>query len=194
MILERFFRSKPQEEAAWALYRAVVEQAREEPLFLELGIPDSVDGRFESIVLHLVLVLRRLRRDFPKGEDLAGSLQEAFYADMDRSLREMGAGDLGVGKRVQRMAEGFMGRLASYEAALDALPSEGEGELRAALLRNVYGTLDADSVDPSDLLGYVLEQAAALDRQDGAELRAGASAFASFQSRENRGNWGFQRD
>ena len=188
MILERFFKPKPQEEAAWTLYGAVVEQARKDVLFLDLGIPDSVDGRFESIVLHLVLVMRRMRRDFPEGEELAGRLQEAFFADMDRSLREMGAGDLGVGKRVQRMAEGFMGRLESYEAALDALPSEGDGELRAALLRNVYGTLSSDSVDPSPLRAYVEAQAAALDLQDGAELRRGIPAFVSFPGRENGGN------
>lgn len=187
MILERFFKPRQQEEAAWALYGAVVDQARKDVLFLDLGIPDSVDGRFESVVLHLVLVLRRLRRDFPEGEDLAGSLQEAFYADMDRSLREMGAGDLGVGKRVQRMAEGFMGRLASYEAALDALPTDGGGELKAALLRNVYGTLPADSVGPENLLAYVVDQAAALDRQEGGGLRAGVPGFVPFRGHQNRG-------
>lgn len=188
MIFERFFKPRQREEAAWALYGAVVEQARKDALFLDLGIPDSVDGRFESIVLHLVLVLRRLRRDFPEGEDMAGSLQEAFYADMDRSLREMGAGDLGVGKRVQRMAEGFMGRLASYEAALDAIPAEGEGELKAALLRNVYGTLPTDSVDPEKLIAYVVDQVAALDRQEGSDLRGGTPAFVPFRGLENRGN------
>lgn len=187
MIFGRLFKSKREEEAAWALYNAVVEQAREDVLFRDLGIPDSVDGRFESIVLHLVLVLRRMRVDFPEGEEVAGCLQEVFYADMDRSLREMGAGDLGVGKRVQRMAEGFMGRLSSYEAALDAMSSDGGAELRSALLRNVYGTLSADSIDPSGLIQYVIDQVAALDRQDGAELRRGKPGFELFQTSESPG-------
>src|SRR3546814_14715962 len=96
------------------------------PIYRELGVPNNLDGRFEAIVLHLVLVLRRLKRDFPAGRDLAEALQESFFEDMDHSLRELGAGDLGVGKRVKRMAEGFMGRLAGYEGALDRLAVAGE--------------------------------------------------------------------
>lgn len=179
MIFKRFFRTKPEEDLAWGLYGEIVEQARRPALFSDMGIPDSVDGRFESIVLHMVLVLRRLKRDFPEGETLAGALQEAFYADMDRSLREMGAGDLGVGKRVQQMAEAFTGRLAAYEAALDDPGGEGESDLAAALLRNVYGTLPDGSVDPGDLAKYVMAQAAALDGKDGAVLRRGKVGFAA---------------
>lgn len=179
MIFKRFFGTKPDEDIAWTLYGEIVEQARRPALFSDMKIPDSVDGRFESIVLHMVLVLRRLKRDFPEGETLAGALQEAFYADMDRSLREMGAGDLGVGKRVQRMAEGFTGRLAAYEAALDDPGAEGEDDLSAALLRNVYGTLPSGAVDPGDLAKYVTAQAAALDGQNGAALRRGKVGFAA---------------
>ncbi len=177
MVFRRFLKPKPEQEAAWALYGRVVDQARQEALFQSLGIPDNLDGRFESIVLHLVLVLRRLRKDFPESESLAGALQEVFFADMDRSLREMGAGDLGVGKRVQRMAEGFMGRLGSYEAALDEVSSKGQDNLRAALLRNVYGTLSPETVDPAGLQKYVIEQAAALDLQKGEDLHRGEPGF-----------------
>ncbi|WP_299617375.1 ubiquinol-cytochrome C chaperone family protein [Pelagibius sp.] len=181
MVFKRLFRPKQQEEAAWLLYENVVQQARRTELFRDLGIPDSVDGRFESIVLHLVLVLRRMRVDFPEGEDIAAALQEVFIADMDRSLREMGAGDLGVGRRVQQMAEGFMGRLASYETALDEIAGGGgENGLRAALLRNVYGTLPEEAVDPAGLLGYVRAQMQALEAQEGTGLRAGKPQFAPF--------------
>src|SRR3546814_9077468 len=96
-------------------------------------------------VLFRVLVLRRLKRDFPEGLELAGELQEVFFEDMDSSLREMGAGDLGVGQRVKRMAEGFMGRLAGYEAAIDGPapdPVAGAGEprgLATVLCWNVFG-------------------------------------------------------
>ncbi|NIA67048.1 ubiquinol-cytochrome C chaperone [Pelagibius litoralis] len=179
MIFKRFLKAKPEEDLAWTLYKGIVEQARQPALFSNLGIPDDVDGRFESIVLHLVLVLRRLKKDFPEGEALAASLQEVFYTDMDRSLREMGAGDLGVGKRVQRMAEGFMGRLNAYGDALDSLAQGGEVDLKAALQRNVYGTLPADSVDPEGLLRYAISLADALDRQDGVELRRGMLEFLS---------------
>src|SRR3546814_17697361 len=115
MIWKRFFGAKPRNPDALRLYEAIVAQARRPGLYRDLGVPDNLDGRFEAIVLHLVLVLRRLKRDFPEGLELAGELQEAFFEDMDRSLRVMGAGDLGVGTRVKRMAEGFLGRLAGYE-------------------------------------------------------------------------------
>jgi len=179
MIWKRFFATSPRSPHAGPLYDGIVAQARQPALYRDLGVPDSLDGRFEAIVLHLVLVLRRLKRDFPEGLDLAEALQEVFFDDMDRSLREMGAGDLGVGKRVKRMAEGFMGRLASYEAALDRLAVDGEAGLAGVLRRNVFGTLPDGQGDLVGLTAYVLAQVACLDDQPGADLRAGRVAFAA---------------
>jgi len=179
MIWKRLFASQPRNAFAWPLYEAIVAQARQPALYRDFGIPDSLDGRFEAIVLHLVLVLRRLKRDFPEGLDLAEALQETFFDDMDRSLREMGAGDLGVGKRVRRMAEGFMGRLTGYEVALDRLSVDGEEGLRAVLQRNAFGTLPQGKGDLAGLAAYTLAQAAALDAQPGTALRRGQIAFAA---------------
>lgn len=180
MIWKRFFGAASRHPHAESLYEAIVARAREPVLYRELGLPDSLDGRFEALVLHLVLVLRRLKRDFPEGRELAEALQEIFFDDMDRSLREMGAGDLGVGKRVKRMAEAFFGRLASYEAALDRLALDGEDALRATLRRNAFGTLADGQGDVAGLAAYALAQAAALDGQSGAALRQGRVAFAAF--------------
>lgn len=177
MIWKRLFGAKPRHPHAGPLYAAIVAQAREAALYRDFGLPDTLDGRFEAIVLHIVLVLRRLKRDFPEGLDLAEALQEVFFEDMDRSLREMGAGDLGVGKRVKRMAEAFFGRLSSYEAALDRLPLDGEAGLRATLRRNAFGTLAEGEGDLPGLTAYALAQAAALDAQPGAALRQGKPAF-----------------
>jgi cytochrome b pre-mRNA-processing protein 3 len=189
MIWKRFFAAQPGNAEAWLLYEAIVVQARTPALYSDLGVPDNLDGRFESIVLHLVLVLRRLKRDFPEGRDLAKALQEAFFTDMDRSLREMGAGDLGVGKRVKRMAEGFFGRLQSYDEALDRLAIDGQGALAEVLRRNVFGTLQQGAGDAPALAAYALAQAAALEVQDGAELRRGRIAFAAATgSQESRQN------
>jgi cytochrome b pre-mRNA-processing protein 3 len=185
MIWKRFFAAQPGKAEAWPLYESIVAQARTPGLYRDLGIPDSLDGRFESIVLHLVLVLRRLKRDFPEGRDLAAALQEAFFADMDRSLREMGAGDLGVGKRVKRMAEGYFGRLQSYDEALDRLAVDGQAPLAAVLRRNVFGTLPEGKGDPEALAAYMLAQAAALEAQDGALLRGGRVAFAAVPALED---------
>jgi cytochrome b pre-mRNA-processing protein 3 len=185
MIWKRFFATQPSNDQAQRLYEAAVAQARSPALYRDLGVPDNLDGRFESIVLHLVLLLRRLKRDFPEGLELAEALQEAFFADMDRSLREMGAGDLGVGKRVKRMAEGFFGRLQSYEAALDRVAAEGEGardDLSAVLRRNVFGTLPEDTGDSAALAAYVLAQTAALGAQAGADLRDGRVAFGEVET------------
>lgn len=186
MIWKRFFAAQPGHAEARPLYEGIVAQARTPALFRDLGVPDNLDGRFESIVLHLVLVLRRLKRDFPEGRDLATALQEVFFTDMDRSLREMGAGDLGVGKRVKRMAEGYFGRLQSYDGALDRLALDGRAGLAAVLRRNVYGTLPAGEGEAEALADYVLAQAAALDAQDGAELRRGRVAFAAPPGPEER--------
>lgn len=179
MIWKRLFDPQPRSEQAWPVYELIVAQARNPVLYRDYGLPDSLDGRFESIVLHMVLVLRRLKRDFPAGLELAEALQEVFFTDMDRSLREMGAGDMGVGKRVKRMAEGFMGRLAAYEAALDAVPLRGSQELETVLRRNALGTVPAGEGDSAALAVYTLAQVAALEAQDGAELRAGKMVFAA---------------
>src|SRR3546814_10987709 len=87
MIWKRFFGAKPRNPDALRLYEAIVAQARRPGLYRDLGVPDNLDGRFEAIVLPLVLVLRRLKRDFPDGLGLAGGLQAAFFADMDLSLQ-----------------------------------------------------------------------------------------------------------
>jgi cytochrome b pre-mRNA-processing protein 3 len=186
MIWKRFFAAQPGNAEARPLYESVVAQARTPALYSDLGVPDTLDGRFESIVLHLVLVLRRLKRDFPEGRDFATALQEAFFTDMDHSLREMGAGDLGVGKRVKRMAEGFFGRLQSYDEALDRLAVDGQAGLAAVLRRNVYGTLPEGAGDVAGLIAYMLAQAAALETQDGAALRHGEVAFATLPVPDDR--------
>lgn len=179
MIWKRFFNPQPRDEQAWPLYERIVAQARSEGLYRDLGVPDNLDGRFESIVLHLVLVLRRLKVDFPEGRDLAQGLQEVFFTDMDRSLREMGAGDLGVGKRVKKMAEAFMGRLQAYEEALATPEAERPAELERVLRRNILGTLPAEQGDAAGLVAYTLAQAAVLEGLEGAALRRGELSFGA---------------
>lgn len=115
MILSRLFRSGAPSRAI-GLYRAIVIQARQTVFYSVHGVPDSVDGRYEMIALHVFLVLQQLKASGEGG--LAQDLFDTMFADMDQSLREMGAGDLGVGRRVRAMAEGLYGRIAAYEAGL----------------------------------------------------------------------------
>lgn len=183
MIRRRLFRRDPHEAPAAALYHGVVTQARSPAFYRELGVPDSLDGRFDLLALHAFLVLHRLKREHADTATLAQSLIDTIFADMDRSLREMGAGDMGVGPRVKRMAQGFYGRLAAYEAAL-AAPSEsagagGEDALEAALRRNLYGTVRPEPEHVRIMAEYVRRETAALAEQPTARLIAGEARFGA---------------
>ena len=113
------FNRRNTKDHAHVLYVAIVNQARQPFLFDKFGGPDTVDGRFDMISLHVFLILRKLNNDEYKVKGLSQSLFDTMFADMDRSLREMGAGDLGVGKRVKAMATAFYGRLSAYEKAIE---------------------------------------------------------------------------
>jgi cytochrome b pre-mRNA-processing protein 3 len=131
---------------AEALYAAIVSQARRPEFYAELGVPDTLDGRFELVALHTFLVLRRLKARGQAGE--AGQeLVDLFIQDMDASLRELGAGDLGVGRRVKAMAQALYGRISAYETGL-----AGSAEaLEAALRRNLFRTAPETGPQPGTL-------------------------------------------
>jgi cytochrome b pre-mRNA-processing protein 3 len=123
------------------LYASVVTASRQERFYQELAVPDTVDGRFDMIVLHLFVLLERLRGSGQDHAELRQGLTDAFFKDMDRSLREMGVGDLSVGKKVRMMAEAFYGRMTAYTEAVAA----GETALAAAFNRNIYAGENAEA-------------------------------------------------
>jgi len=170
------FRPAREAQVAQAVYAAIVERAREPRFFSTLGVPDTVDGRFETLALHLFLVLRRLKSDPSEAAaGLSRAVLEAFVSDMDRSLREMGAADLGVSRRVKAMAEGLYGRMKAYEVALE---EKGASALEAALRRNLYGTVGMpEAADVAAVSRYVRRQHTALAAQPLAALQAGELAF-----------------
>lgn len=171
MILKRLFGSNKWEAPARALYETVVAQARRPDFYRDLGVPDTVDGRFELVALHGHLLLRRLR-PLSNGAGLAQALFDVIFADMDASLREMGAGDLGVGKRVKVMAKGFYGRMAAYDAGL-----AGEASLADALRRNLYGTVEPAPAALTAMAQYLQDAAQALEKQPESALLAGHASF-----------------
>ena len=137
-----FGRRKRRERAtARRLYGEVVRQARSPSFYAGGGVPDTVDGRFEMVVLHAWLVIGRLTAGGDEAKRIAQYLFDAMIADMDRSLREMGVGDLGVGRKVKAMAEAYYGRSRAYDSALAAA---GDADLSGALRRNVFGTVPPD--------------------------------------------------
>ena len=115
-----------------AIYGMIVTQAREPLFYRDLGVPDTVNGRFDLIVLHLWMVLRRFQAA-PDAANLAQALFDRFCDDMDANLREMGVGDLTVPKRMQAFGEAFYGRSAAYDTALVG----GDDALAEAICKNV---------------------------------------------------------
>jgi cytochrome b pre-mRNA-processing protein 3 len=136
----------------------------------EFGIADSVDGRFELIVLHLALVTRRLGRD-AEGAALSRALVDRFGRDMDDNLREMGVGDVTVPKKMKRMFEALYGRTRIYQRALNETGSQA---LEAALARNVFGGRGGAVVR---LAAYVRQAVRELEAMDGRQILAGRLAF-----------------
>lgn len=155
------------------LYDAVVAQARLPGFYRGSGVPDTLDGRFELVALHSYLLLRRLKRE-AQSADLAQAVFDAMFTDMDESLREIGVGDLSVGRRVKQMAQAFYGRIAAYDAGL---AEAGDAALEAALARNLYGTLPEAPPATAAMARYMRQAAAELERLDGATLRAGTLRF-----------------
>jgi len=149
-----------------AIYGMIVAQAREPLFYREFGVPDTVDGRFDMVLLHLWLVLRRLRT-VEGGAGLSQALFDHFCSDMDANLREMGVGDLTVPKRMQKFGEAFYGRAAAYDAALAA----GAEPLAQALCKNV---LDGrDIAQARQLAAYAEAVIAALAELDDRAIAGG---------------------
>jgi cytochrome b pre-mRNA-processing protein 3 len=167
------FRPDSVREPAELAYRRVVEQARQPGFFIDGGVPDTLDGRFELICLHAFLFLHRLKREQPQAAPLGQRFFDTMFGDFDRSLREMGTGDLSVGREIKRMAEAFYGRVAAYERGL----AGDDGVLREALARNLFGTASACPPCLAAMIEYVRSAAARLCRQGAAELLAGHVSF-----------------
>jgi len=174
MIL-RLFRGTPTVPFE-RLYGEIVAQARQPWLYSTAGVPDTVDGRFDMIVLHAFLIFDRLSGGDERAKALSQAVFDEMFKDMDRSLREMGASDVGVGPKVRRMAEVFYGRSQAYS---DALRQEGEARrqaLIAALARNVFaGNEGADPAAP--LADYVLEEHHGLAERPLEQLLSGHAGF-----------------
>lgn len=174
MALKSIFRRSRPSDAAYSLYEGIVRQARSPKFFSEFGVPDTVDGRFEMVALHAFLVLRRLKQGTGKPSDLAQEVFDVMFQDMDVTLREMGAGDMGVGKRVKSMVKAFYGRIAAYEAGMLG----GIDGLKEALARNAYGTHSPTDPEVGGLARYMETQTAYLAGLPTERISAGEISFA----------------
>ena len=157
-----------------AIYGTIVTQAREPLFYRDLGVRDTVNGRFDLLLLHLWLVLRRLK-SAGSGAALSQALFDRFCNDMDDNLREMGVGDLAVPRRMQAFGEAFYGRTAAYDMALN----DGREALAAAICKNL---LDGEGIERAgELAAYAEAVMASLAQTDDAAILAGTWRFPSPQ-------------
>jgi cytochrome b pre-mRNA-processing protein 3 len=167
------------------LYRALVKQARTQALYRELGVPDTPEGRFEMIALHVSLMLRRLRPEGALGRALGQDLFDVMFADMDSGLRELGVSDLSVGKYVKRLAGNLYARLAALDRALGEPGRAAAGlpdamALQTMLRANVYdGGAPPSDAKLARLTDYLIAQDRALLDQDVAALGEGTIAWVA---------------
>lgn len=170
MIL-KLFRKSAATDAVYAVYSAIVAQSRQPRFYAEWGVPDTVTGRFDMICLHLALVFRRLRGEGKEATEFSQALFDLFFRDMDRSLREMGASDLAVPKKIQTMGNAFYGLLAHLNEAIDGADSAA---VEAVLVRNVFGGSETPSSAP--FAAYLLAEAARLEAVPASAIVAGRLA------------------
>ena len=168
MILKRIF--KPREKSGPRLYEAIVAAARHENFYQDMAVPDTIEGRFEMIVLHMYLVLQRLKDEGV--EDFRQNLTDEFFADMDGSLREFGVSDVAVGKKVRKLAESYYGRLTAYDNALNF----GRGTLEEALRRNIYPN-DAPVDATNAMVDYVVSAVKVLSKLPREQIMEGKPSF-----------------
>jgi cytochrome b pre-mRNA-processing protein 3 len=173
-----WFPKNPRRRVIETLYQRTAAASRAPFLYRDLRVPDTVEGRFEAVALHVILVLRRLRQLPVPADQVAQDLVDCFFGHLDASLRELAVGDLAVPKRMQALGEAFSGRSRAYDQALGGRDEDG---LAQALARNVLG-----STEPAHgLASYVRESEAELTIQDLNGLLRDGPRFAGPQARRS---------
>ncbi len=167
------FRTKnPYEQPANLLYASAFNHARSTRFYVEYDVPDTLDGRFDLLLVHLFLIINRMQGEGRKGAQLAQALFDTTFADMDQGLRENGIGDMGLPKHMRRMMLAFNGRMHSYAEGLD------KGNLEQVLARNLYGTLEEPDPDMlSRMAGYIQENVDWLEKQTSEDIFEGRVKF-----------------
>lgn len=158
--------------AAFELYTAMVTQARQPDFYAKLGVPDTMEGRFDLILVHAFILFRRLKAD-DGDRDLAQHIFDVMFADLDQNMREMGIGDVGILKRIRKMSESYHGRIVAYEEGVQS----GAAELAAALDRNLFADCNVSDEQLMAMVGYVHDALAKLEDQTILQMQNGAVHF-----------------
>jgi cytochrome b pre-mRNA-processing protein 3 len=162
--------------------QAVFEASRTPGFYIDLGVPDTFDGRFEALALHLHLLLVRLRREGETGAAFSQGVFDVVTGHFDEALREIGVGDMSVGKRAKAMTRGLYGRLSAYNAGFNA---DTAAEMRDALRRNLYGTVEEAREEWIDaVIAYQAAAAAHLAAMPLAAIQEGRNLFPALEVRK----------
>lgn len=159
-MFQRIFKPRPAKQAGEALYAAAAAQARQPSFYLQGGVPDTREGRFELYTLHVVLLMDRLRGQGEEADETSLALSERYVRGLDDAFRELGIGDTALAKRMKALGQAFYGRLKAYGEAFEALPDSAE--LEAVIGRTV---LEGGEGDRVGLTAYVLRSREALAAQ-----------------------------
>lgn len=157
-------------------YNSLTTAARQPGLYLHMGVPDTVIGRFEMLAVVMILYFRRTKSSGTSGQEIAQEIVDAFFQDLDHSMRELGIGDQGVPKRMKKFAGMFYGRLESYAAAMDGAD---EDALAAALRRNIYPQADETAPDMRALAKWMMVASEALSAQPEDAVATGNATLPS---------------
>ena len=176
-MLPRLFRQRPAYEAGAALYRAAAAQAREPAFYREAHAPDTVEGRFELYMIHVILLAMRLRGQGKAAAETSQVMFDAFLRGLDDAMREMGVGDLSVGKKMRRLGEAFYGRAKRYDESIG-----DHAELRALVRRTLYADMEGADAEAGAgaVAAYAAGAHAELQAQPLEALLAGEAHFPTF--------------
>jgi cytochrome b pre-mRNA-processing protein 3 len=167
------FQNDPQAKTR-SLYGAIVAQGRAPAFYGDYGVPDTVEGRFDMVLMHVYLVWRRLSQAGGAARETAQQVFDLFFQDMDESMRELGVGDLSVPRKVRAMGEAFYGRSGVYDAAL---AKADDADLAAAMKRNVFGDTKGTDGAAARLARYLRAADRALGGQAVEAISAGQVHF-----------------
>lgn len=145
-----FWQADPDREIGRALYKSIANQARSPEFYTRFAVPDTIDGRFDVLVLHGFAVMAALKECGKDGERIGTHLATAIFESLEEALRELGSGDIGISRRIKAMANAFYGRLAVYSSAMN------ESEMKEALVRNLYRSESGHDADARLLARYML--------------------------------------
>lgn len=188
MIFSKLFKTRQMfNDEVQALYVATINQSRQTAFYQDLEVSDTVEGRFDMIIMHIYLIMRRLKKGEEKTEEFSQSLFDLLFADMDQNLRELGIGDMGLARRVPKMAEAFYGRIKAYEEALAITDDENE-MLKSALDRNLYRGTTASDESLQAMAGYLRREIISMDKTSLDSLTKGEVFFGEPPLKTHQGS------